>query len=308
MNDVANPLAAKPDCVDAVPDEQSKHERLTGDAGKTSAPGWRAELALRYQRRGARTVLAERRHRGPLLVQKAFYPEAELICHGVVLHPPGGIVGGDDLALDVTVDGEAHAVLTTPGATKWYRSAGAEARQCMRFDVGPGASLEWLPQPTIAFDGTFACNRSAIDVRCDGCYIGWEILCLGRIASGERLRTGRFVTTTQVNAGGTPLLIERGAIEGGSRLLASPIGFDGHPISGTLIAVSPSVDAGIVTVCRSVAPISGRHGVTRLPGLLITRYLGDRADHAFDYFVRVWQLLRPALLDRAATLPRIWRT
>jgi urease accessory protein len=270
--------------------------------------GWRAELALRYERRGTRTVLAERRHSGPMLVQKALYPESEEVCHGIVLHPPGGIVGGDELTLHVALGPQASALLTTPGAAKWYRSAGSEARQRVRFEVASSASLEWLPQPTIAFDRTLGRSQYEIAIDADGRYIGWEVLCLGRTASGERLRAGSWLTATQVTRAGTPLWMERAAIEGSSRLLDSPLGLDGQPISGTLIAVARDIRAEAVAACRSIVPVCGRGAVTRLPGLMVARYLGDRAEAAFGYFVRLWEVLRPALLDREAAPPRIWRT
>ena len=290
-----------------VPDRNGMQPVLVGEHG-APATGWRAELALRYERRGTRTVLAARRHAGPMLVQKAFYPEGEDVCHGIVLHPPGGIVGGDQLTLDVAVGPQARALLTTPGATKWYRSAGAEARLSVRFHVAPGAALEWLPQPTIAFDRMLGRSDCAIEVDEEGCYIGWELLCLGRTASGERLREGRFLTSTQVARAGVPLWIERAAIEGGSRLLDSPVGLDGHPISGTLVAVARRMPPDLIAACKAVRPGHGRCGVTRLPGLIVARYLGDRAEAAFGYFVDLWKILRPALLDRDAAPPRIWRT
>jgi urease accessory protein len=275
---------------------------------KVHAPGWGAELALRYERRGARTVLAQRRHSGPMLVQKPLYPEGEHTCHGIVLHPPGGIVGGDRLALHVEVGARSSALLTTPGAAKWYRSAGAEARQTLRFDVAPGASLEWLPQFTITFDHAQARMNSEVVIDADGCYIGWELICLGRTASGERLTNGKLLTTMRVMSAGTTLWLERALIEGGSRFLDSPVGLHGQPISGTLIAVARTISNELLTACRNVRPAAGRGGVTRLPGLLVARYLGDRAEAAFDYFVSLWQLLRPALLNREAVAPRIWRT
>ncbi len=270
--------------------------------------GWRGELALRYERRGARTVLAERQHAGPLLVQKPFYPEGEGVCHGIVLHPPGGIVGGDELVLNVTVDADANALLTTPGATKWYRSAGREARQSMRFHVKRGATLEWLPQQAITFDRALGRTESEVSVDESGCYIGWELLCLGRTASGERLRGGRMLTSMRVMRATEPLWLERASIEGGSRLLDSPTGLAGQPISGTLLAVAREIPPALVATCRAVPPAAGRAGITRLPGLLVARYLGDRAEAAHDYFVRLWQVLRPALLGREAQPPRIWRT
>ena len=76
---------------------------------------WRAELALDYRLQDGRTVLA-RRHRGPLQVQKALYPEGQGLCHTLLIHPPGGIAGGDSLSIDVAVQSGAQALITTPGA------------------------------------------------------------------------------------------------------------------------------------------------------------------------------------------------
>jgi urease accessory protein len=272
------------------------------------AGGWRGKLVLRYERRVKRTVLAERRHLGPILVQRPFYPEGEEICHGIVLHPPGGIVGGDELELEASVLPDAAVLLTTPGATKWYRSAGLHARQRLKFEVMSGASLEWLPQPTIAFDRALGRAETEIALDATGRYIGWELLCLGRTAAGERFREGRMQMSVKVLRSGEPLWLERACIDGGSRLLDSPVGLAGQPVTGTLLAASPAVDAVLVKACRVVQPSAGRSAVTRLPGLIVARYLGAEAEPGHDYFVRLWRVLRPALLGRTAEPPRIWRT
>jgi len=142
--------------------------------------GWKAELALGFERRGAKSVLAARRHDGPLALQKPLYPEGEGVCHAIVLHPPGGIAGGDELEIAARVGEGAHALLTTPGAGKWYRSAGAWARQSLGFEVARGACLEWLPQETIVFDGALAGMRS--EVRLEGARAG----CCGTSAGASR--------------------------------------------------------------------------------------------------------------------------
>lgn len=270
--------------------------------------GWLGHLSLEFERRAERTVLASRRHSGPIVVQKALYPEGDEVCHGIVLHPPGGFVGGDRIGLQVRVRDEAHALLTTPGAGKWYRSAGTRAEQTLQFEIGPGAVLEWLPQGNIVFNGAIASTAARIDVAPGGTYLGWDIVCLGRTAAGERFSEGQLLMETQVRRAGVALWIERGHIDGGSRLLESPAGLAGEPVHGTLMAVSDKADASLVNTCREVQSASGRAGVTRLPGLLLARYLGPRADDAHDYFARLWQLLRPALIGRQASPPRIWRT
>lgn len=272
-----------------------------------SVRAWRAELALDYERRGPRTVLAARRHDGPLVVQKALYPEGGAVCHSIIVHPPAGIAGGDELEITVRAGAGSHALLTTPGAAKWYRSAGSWAWQQIAFRVGDGACLEWLPQETIVFNGALA--RSSIDVQLSGdaAYIGWEILCLGR-GSGEGYMSGEFQPRTQLTRDGVPQWMERGRITGGGALLGSPTGLAGCTVCGTLLATAPRINAGLLAACRGENPVIGRAAVTLLPGVLIARYLGDSSEAAKNYFVRLWRRIRPAIADREAVLPRIWST
>jgi len=266
---------------------------------------WRAELALEFERRARRTVLAARRHDGPLVVQKPLYPEGDEVCHAIVVHPPAGIAGGDDLEVAASVRDGALALLTTPGATKWYRSAGPWARQRLAFVVA--GALEWLPQETIVFDGALAEIACAIDLVGAGCYIGWEILCLGRTGSGERFASGECRLRTEVRRDGRLVWFERGGIPGGGAMRDSAVGLQGRTVYATLLAAAPEVDMRVVDRCRKVlAP--ERSAVTALPGLLIARHLGDSSEAAKREFGRLWAVLRPALLGREAVEPRIWRT
>jgi PAS domain S-box-containing protein len=139
-----------------------------------------------------RTVLAARRHAGPMLVQKALYPEGETVCHNIVLHPPGGIVGGDRLDITLDLQPLAHAVITTPGATRFYRSAGAAGIQHVQGTLGHGARLEWLPLESIAHSGCIAHNHAQFLLANDAEMIGWDVLALGLPAAGEAFSTGRF--------------------------------------------------------------------------------------------------------------------
>ncbi|MDX1374287.1 MAG: urease accessory protein UreD [Burkholderiales bacterium] len=273
-----------------------------------AASSWRAELALGYARRGARSVLAARRHDGPLVVQKPFYPEGDAVCHTVVVHPPGGIAGGDELDLDVTIGAGAHALLTTPGAAKWYRSAGPWAAQRLAFEVAPRGVLEWLPQETIVFDAARARLSSEVRLAADARFIGWELLCFGRSGSGERFARGVCRLSNAILREGRRLWLERGRIDGGGALLDAPAGLGGQPVCGTLVAAAPAIDAALLAACRRHAPLRGEGAVTRLPGLLVARYLGDSSEAARRYFVALWRELRPALVGREAIEPRIWST
>ena len=204
-----------------------------------ASPAWHAELQLRFARSGERIVLRENRHFGPLRVQKALYPEGDAVCQTILLHPPSGIAGGDQLQIRAAVENGAHAQLTTPGAGKWYRSAGADAGQQIELSVGDGATLEWLPQESIVFDGARAHMRTRVSLAADSRFIGWDVLCLGRAASGERFSSGRFDLFYRIDRDGTPLWIERGRFDGSDPMLASPAGWDGAGVCATLLATGP---------------------------------------------------------------------
>ena len=269
---------------------------------------WRAQLALDFERRGERTVLAAHRHDGPLLVQKPLYPEGHGVCHAIVLHPPAGIAGGDEIELRVRVRERSHALLTTPGAGRWYRSAGPWARQSLWFKAEDGAGLEWLPQETIVYDGALGDLTTDVRLAGDARFLGWEVLCLGRTGSGERYSRGTVRLKTTVMRNGRLLWFESGRIEGGGALLDSPAGLRGASVCGTLLAAAPGIDASLVSACREPRPAAGECAVTRLPELLIARYLGPSTEAAKWYFAQLWRLLRPALMGREAVEPRIWRT
>jgi len=270
--------------------------------------GWRAELGLGFERLAGKTVLARRRHDGPLVVQKPLYPEGDEVCHAIIVHPPAGIAGGDELEIEARAAQGSHALLTTPGATRWYRSSGPWAKQRLVFEAAAGACVEWLPQETILFDGALAGMETEMRLEGNAVFLGWEVLCLGRTGSGERFARGECRSRTRVWRDGRPLWLERGRIEAGGRLMQSPAGLGGHPVCGTLLAASPRADAELLAACRGEKPSAGAGAVTLLPGLLVARYLGGSSEAARAYFAGLWRLLRPALLERAASDPRIWST
>jgi urease accessory protein len=272
---------------------------------------WRAHLALEYERRAVhgieRTVLAARRHDGPLVVQKALYPEGDAVCHSIIVHPPAGIVGGDSLEIDACVGAQGHVLLTTPGAAKWYRSAGAWAQQHNVFAVGEGACLEWLPQETIVFNGALARLNTEIQLAAGACYIGWEVLCLGR-GAGERFERGQCNSSVSVYCDDRPLWIERGGIEAGGLLMHSAGGLGDRTVCGTMIAAAANVDEIDLNACRALTARSGDTAVTRMPGIVVARYLGDSSEAAKQYFVSMWACVRPLVAGRVAVVPRIWST
>ena len=269
---------------------------------------WRASLALGFERRDARTILASRRHDGPLVVQKTLHPEGDLCCHGIVVHPPGGIAGGDALEIDIRAAAASHALLTTPGAAKWYRSGGPWATQSVRIDVEANAVVEWLPQETIVFDGALARLSFAANLASGARLVAWDIACLGRTGSGERFARGRVRLDVRVTRDGRPIWIERGDLEPGSAALESPVGLGGRSVFGTLAVAGCDIDDSMLAACREQAPASGEGAVTRMPHILLARYRGDDSEHARRYFTDLWRVLRPVAAGRAAVEPRIWRT
>ena len=273
-------------------------------------PCWLATLDLAFARRDAATILARRQHSGPLRVQKALYPEGASVCHAIVLHPPAGIAGGDRLRIDCSVDTAAHAVLTTPGAGKWYRAGGLGAEQIVCVKVGAGGTAEWLPQESILFDGAAATMRTTVELAAGARFIGVETLCFGRRESGEQFASGALHLATDIRIDGQPLWRERGELTGGGALMTSPIGLRGYTVCSTVLAAGADVAPAALAACRQVvaSEVDAQHGVSALPRLLVARYLGHSPEAARRWFIDLWRVLRPALLGREMTPPRIWST
>ena len=271
---------------------------------------WQASLALGFVRRDDSTILARREHRGPLRVQKALYPEGPGVCHAIVLHPPAGIAGGDQLEIRVEADAGAHALLTTPGAGKWYRSGGAQSSQRIHIKVGAGATAEWLPQESILFSGALAEMRTTIDLDAGARYTGVETLCFGRRACGETFDKGYLRLMTDIRCEGKLLWRERGMIDGGSALLASPIGLAGFSVCSTVLAAGAELTPETLAACRTAGSreAGAQWGVSLLPQLLVGRYLGHSAEAAREWLMQLWAVLRPAMSGREAIAPRIWNT
>ena len=270
--------------------------------------GWEASLALGFERVGARSVLVRREHRGPLVVQKPLYPEGPDVCQCVILHPPAGIVGGDRVVLAVTVGRNARAQLTTPGATRWYRSANRPATQQFHASVANGALLEWLPQGTIVHDGAWAASSTRIDVAPGAAFVGTEIVGLGRRAAGERFRCGEWRQRFEIVRDGAPIWSERAVLKGDGSLLASAVGLNGAPVFGTFVAVMPGSSDTMMPALRSLAAVDGQGSVTRLPDVVVARYVGDSMEAAGAYFMEAWSIMRPLLTGLVAVRPRIFST
>ena len=199
---------------------------MPDDVRAEPTTGWRARLDLAFDRDGPRSRLARRSHEGPLVVQKPLYPEGADVCQCIVVHPPGGIAGGDRLGVVVDVGAGARVQLTTPGAAKWYRADGRPSGQRLDFTVGQGGVLEWLPQSSILFDGIDARSDVRVELAHDSVYIAFDVVCLGRTASNERFGTGTWRQRVDVERDDALVWSERTVLRGGDALLQSRPGLE----------------------------------------------------------------------------------
>jgi urease accessory protein len=266
--------------------------------------GWRARLRLRLQAAGGRTVLAERQHEGPLVVQRAFYPEGP-VCHLYLVHPPGGVAGGDHLSLQVEAGPASQAVITTPAATKIYRSFGTRVSRVEQQLSIEDATLEWLPQETIVFRGAHTRLATRVNLAGRARFIGWEILCLGRPASQEVFDVGSIAQDFELCHDGRPKLLDRLRLAGGAVALDAEWGWGKASVLGTML-VYPA-DASQLALAREQAAQSGLVA-TLVDGVLLLRLRADQGEIVRQAFERLWRALRPGFSGIAAQSPRIWAT
>jgi urease accessory protein len=274
--------------------------------------GWRGSLVLDYRRRDARTLVSDR-HDGPLRVLRPLYPEGG-VCHSVLVHPPGGIVGGDSLAIELTLAEGAHALVTTPGATRFYRSAGATAMQSVRVRAAAASRLEWLPLETIAYSGCEASNEMRFDLAPGAEMIGWDVTALGLPDSGQPFEAGRFAQSIELPG----RWLERGIVAAADTLLLdSPLGWAGRRVLATMwFACGAAGPDG-----RSEALLEAARGAARAhaleetagatapqEGVVVLRVLAGRVEPAMALLRRVWRDWRRLAWALDATAPRVWST
>lgn len=274
------------------------------------AATWHGRLELGFARIADCTELVKRSVCMPLALQRPFYPEGPQVCHVLLLHPPGGLVGGDRLEVQLDLQSASEVLVTTPSAGKWYRSE-HEAKQATQIQLAAGAHLEWLPQESIVFDHAYVRQQLHVELAPDATWLGWDITRFGRSASGEQFRHGQWRSQIEVWRAGEPLWIDRQQLTGGSRLLDSAYGLAGHPVIGTLAWIGQALTPTLVERARELwttLAAEGEAGVTRLPQGLLCRYRGPSSSVARQWFTSVWDLLRREQRGRAAQAPRIWNT
>jgi urease accessory protein len=272
---------------------------------------WSAQLDLHYSVSNGRTALRFS-HTGPLRILQSLYPEGDAICHNVLVHPPGGIVGGDTLDISLQVGAEAHALITTPGATRFYKSPDAPGIQCVSVHMQSGARLEWLPLETICYSGCKAVNTAKFDLAPGAEMIGWDITALGLPQAALPFEHGSLLQHIEIK----DAWLERASIDASDqRLLRSSLGLADHRCMGTLFfatgqAMPRKRRELLLDAVRSaieghaLAPTSG--ATAPHPRVIALRTLGPLTEPVTDLLRKAWAALRRTAWQLDGSEPRIW--
>jgi urease accessory protein len=272
---------------------------------------WNATLALDYTRHADKTV-AHFRHSGPLRILQSLYPEGDGICHNVIVHPPGGLVGGDTLDLTFTAGSGAHGLVTTPGATRFYRSTGERALQSTRLSLEAGARLEWLPLEAICYSGCLAENRLTMVLAPGAELIGWDVTAFGLPVANQPFERGQFCQHIEMPG----VWLERARIAADDALLLnSPLGLAGQRCMASLFFVAGSklerqrreLALESARAVIDAHPLCASAGATSPDGqVVVVRVLAPLVEPAMGLLKQIWQVWRAELWQLPAALPRIW--
>lgn len=300
-------------CEPAVAfDLQDNNQTLKKNIESDVEKGWKAMLSLFFKDRGDKTVIKDRQQKGPLAIQRPLYPEGKA-CHTYLLHPPGGVVGGDTLQISARVEKGAHALITTPGATKFYRSEKRYAHQRQVLHVEQGALLEWLPQENIFFPDAHARLDTEIHLDRDAQFLGWEMHCFGRPALNEGFSSGHLVGKTEIYCGGRKILTEGLNIFGGDKSMIDK-GLLNFSLSGTLyISVENEdffqlVQSLLNNIQQEVGTEDLVIAATQIEEMIVVRALGRWSEVILESFQKVWQQVRQHWTGETPEPPRIWAT
>lgn len=264
---------------------------------------WHGQLNLSIERHGDCSRLVRRRHAGPIIVQRPFYPEGP-VCHLYLIHPPGGVVGGDVLEINVQCGDNSQVLITTPAAGKFYRSGGKTARQTVSHSIGENATFEWLPQETIFFDGAMAKCSTRIQLQQSSRFMAWEFINLGRPACKERFEHGFADCSYNILQDQQPLLLER--ISFNHKLINANYGMQGNGLYANMFAFPASEHES--KIVRDLASGTNYFGATLVGELLVINALANQTAPVRKLFEEIWAALRPIVMHKPACPPRIWAT
>jgi urease accessory protein len=268
---------------------------------------WHGKVNLVYATRQNSTQLVYNHSQAPLKIQRPFYPEGEQVCHSVILHTAGGVVGGDKLASQIHLQNNSQVLITTAAAGKIYRSNGLPARQNVDIKIDSGSCLEYLPQETIVFNGADYQQDLRVELATDARFISWEITRLGRTARNEKFLQGEMRSRTEIWQDNIPLWIDRQNIPGNPEVFHSPHGLAGKPVIGSFIGIGFPISQEIIKQARLLIMDNCDAGVTRLENGFLCRYRGNSTSEVKQWFTNIWQILRVSLLNRGNCIPRVWQ-
>jgi urease accessory protein len=292
-------------------------------ANRATKNSWLASLSLTFSLTPSGTQLIRTERHGPLSVQKAFYPEGRDCAHIYLLHPPAGIVSGDELRISITVDQQAHSLITTPGANRFYRARedlsigdSKQTQHCEIF-LSEQAKCENFPLETIVYEGADGFNTVDVHLKSDSAYLGWDITCLGLPRSQQFFKGGRYSQLNRVYCENALIYHDRIAIKPENKIHQHIAGLNNHNVFATFMAYAPAgqLDEGqskaLVEQLRAsimIAKAEEKISISQIRQLLIIRYLGQHAEECKALFIQLWQKIRPLYLHKAANIPRIWHT
>lgn len=258
----------------------------------------------------ARTHMGKTMHYGPLRVQRPFFPEGQDLIHLYLLHPPGGLVGGDRLSIEIKAHEGAKVLVTTPSAGKIYRNESEHLQgQFIHIQVAQGACVEYLPQENIIFNGAKTQLNTQVDLQGNGLYVGWEITCLGRAKSNETFENGSLRQALNINRDGAPIFTDRFIFTAPSIVQASLVGLQQQSVFGTFV-ITQDIEINLGQCIADIEKtfLLQRISVTQKPGVWIARVLGHDPESLRAAFEALWAEVRPDVLQRPACTPRIWNT
>jgi len=274
----------------------------TAQAPPLASAGWKGTLSLAFESGPSRPIV-RRKHTGPLSIQRPFYPE-ESVAHVYLLHPPGGVVGGDVLSINASAEAGAAGLVTSPGATKFYRSNGLKS-SLRQYIAARGGSLEWFPQENIFFNGCSAELVTTVDIQDSGALALWDIQCFGRPAGNLPFMIGSVCNHLTIMSQGLPVFIDRLIVDEAHPLYRRTA-LRGHSVLGTFLMNNMTADA--VVLARNALDEIPEFCTTLVDHLLVVRYIGVSAQQAKEGFTRVWAQLRYLLNQQSPCVPRIWAT
>ena len=289
--------------------------QLVASVPELNTQYWFAKLELGFKQDEKRTFLAHRRHHGPVRVQKMLWPEKTGVCHAIIVHPPAGIAGGDHLTFNMHVDTYAHALVTTPGAGKWYKTNLKKAHQHIDIQVQDRAVFEWLPQETMLFNGALAHSQTNIELAETASFIGWDMLVLGRQAREEKFTQGLYHNQFKLYRNNTLLVADTLRFEGNDRFLTSCLGMNNHAVMASFWAVAPTemrdlqvLEQQLDVIRDLIMRMDVSVTLTLLDDVICARYLGDDVRACHDALAAIRARLRRFWFNLDEEFPRIWRT